>query len=173
MPSEAATRASAGHSLVRREIGEGEASEDALEELTRHACAMARPIECATLLARWTVSFPDSTRRSEAARELRVSNYIGKGRSEELPSPIIEELVELYRGHPLKASQSPGLLRNAVATSSIYSSYYLHAFPFDRQAVYRAWSLCAANLDKVIACTAARRQAENELGPIYSESARR
>ena len=79
--------------------------------------------------------------------------------------------MELYRGHPLTASESPGPLRNAVTTSNYYAAYFHHAFPFDRRAVRRAWSACAADQRMVMACTAERRQAEQTLGPIYPKSA--
>ena len=166
MPSEAASRAAAGRSLLRREIAGDEASEEVLEELTRHTCAMARPIECATVLARWTVSHPDSPRRTQVARDLRAADYTG-GSENLLPTRTIEALAELYRGHPLTALESPGPVTNAATTSHLYASYYHHAFPFDRKALHRAWSKCEANLQVVPACKRARRLAEEKLGPIH------
>ena len=170
MPSEAASQATASRSLLRRELAGGEASEDVLEELTRHACAMARPSECAVLLARWTASYPDSPRLAQAAGDLRFADYTGAGVNV-LRASAIETFVELYRGHSLTDPESPGPVRNAITTSSIYASNYLHAFPFDRTAVRRAWSVCASDQRMVLPCTTERRQAEQELGPIYRKSA--
>jgi hypothetical protein len=170
MPSEPARRAAASGSLLRREIGGDEASEEVMEELTRHSCAMARPFECATLLARWTASHPDSPRLAQATRELRSVDYTGAGAAV-LPAATIEALVSLYQGHSLTASEKPGPVNNAVSTSNLYSSFYYHTFPFDRSAVLHAWSKCVANPQSVLVCTAARRKAEQDLGPIYSESA--
>ena len=172
MPSEAANQAAARRSLLRREMAGDDASEDVLEELTRHACAMARPIECAVLLARWTASHPDSPRLAQAARDLRSANDT-RTIENVLSASSIEALVELYRGHPLTAAESPGPLRNAANTSNIYASYFHHAFPFDRTAVRRAWSACAADSRTVVLCTTERRQAEQELGPIYPKTVQR
>jgi len=170
MPSEPARQAAASGSLLRREIGGEEASEEVMEELTRHACAMARPYECATLLARWTASHPDSPRLAQATRDLRSVDYTGGG-AVVLPAATIEALVALYQGRSLTATESPGPVNNALSTSNVYSSFFYHAFPFDRAAVVQAWSKCVADPRTVIPCSAARRKAEQELGPIYSERA--
>jgi len=169
MPSEAASQAAARRSLLRQEIAGDEASEEVLEELTRHTCAMAQPSDCAVLLARWTASHPDSARLAQAARDMRSADYTG-GSANAPSTSTIESLVELYRGHPLTAPESPGPVRDAVNTSSLYAAYFHHAFPFDRRAVLQAWSKCAANQRTVMACTAERRKAEQELGPIYPKS---
>jgi hypothetical protein len=131
---------------------------------------MAQPSECSVLLARWTASHPDSPRLAQAARDMRSADYTGTG-ANALPDSIIEALVQLYRGRPLTASDSPGPVRNAVATSNIYAAYFHHAFPFDRKSLLRAWSRCESDQRTVLACAAARRQAERELGPIHSKSA--
>jgi hypothetical protein len=169
MPSAAASRAAAGRSLLRREIAGDELSEEVLEEVTRQTCAMAQPIECAAVLARWTVSYPDSLRLAQAARDIRAADRAARqtGGSENFLAPrTIEALAELYRGHPLTAPKSPGPVTNAAFTSHIYASYYHHAFPFDRAALRRAWSIC--NLRAELACVTPRRLAEENLGPMHS-----
>jgi len=171
MPSEPASQAAARGSLLVRELAGDEASEDLLKELTLHACAMARPFECAVLLARWTASHPDSQQLAQVVLNLRSTDYLGVVQNAVSPATV-EALVELYRGHVVTNPGSPGPVRNAVATSDLYASHFHHAFPFDRTAVRHAWSDCAANPATVMACTTARRQAEQKLGPIYSESTR-
>ncbi len=172
MPSQPASHGTASGSLLLRELAGNEASEEVLEELTRHTCAMARPSECAVLFAYWTASHPDSPKVAEAALDLRSADYTGMSMSVLAPATI-EALVELYRGHIVKSPDSPGLVRNAVTTSNLFASRFLHAFPFDRSALRRAWSACAANPGTVMACVTARRLAEEELGPIHAESGER
>ncbi len=170
MPSEAANHAATRHSLLRRELAGNEPSEAVLEELTRHACAMLQPAECAVFLSRWTASHPDSARLAQAAREIRSRDSFGPA-SKVLAESTIASLVDLYRGQPLTNPELAGPVRNALITSSYYASYFHHAFPFDRTVVQRAWSACAADQRVVVGCTAERRKAEEKLGPIYPKSA--
>jgi len=165
MASEAAGQAAANHSLLRLEIGGAEASEEILEEVARHTCAMARPVECATVLARWTASYPGSPRLAKSAREIRAADYTGR-RENSLKATTIDALAELYRGNPLTAPKSPGPVKNAIATSRLYASHYHHAFPFDRRALRRAWSRCDLRAGQT--CVAARRLAEEDLGPMHA-----
>ena len=167
MPSERASEAAGKRSLLKQAVAGNEASEDVLEEITRHACEMARPNECATFLARWMASYPDSPRPLQAAEDLRSVDYKGDG-AKLLPAAIITALVDLYHGKPVPASDSPGPVRNAVATSMTYATYFQHAFPFDRAAVVKAWSMCATLPETVLACTEERRKVEQQLGPIHS-----
>jgi spermidine synthase len=170
MPSEAAHQAAASRSLLKRELAGSEPSEDVLEELTRHSCAMGQSSECAVLLARWTAGHPDSPRLAQTAGEMRSPDHLGVGGT--APSAAtIDALVELYRGQTLTAPEASGAVRNAINTSNHYATYYHHAFPFDRRAVRRAWSACASDQRTVMACTAERRQAEQTLGPIYPKNA--
>jgi hypothetical protein len=131
---------------------------------------MARPLECTTLVARWTASHPDSPKLAGALRELRSADYFGADESG-LSASIIASLVELYRGHPLTDPRSPGPVNNAIHTSNFYASFYQHVFPFDRNALRQAWSACVANPRTVMACTRARRQLEREIGSIYPKNA--
>ena len=78
MPSEAASQAGAKGSLLARSWRGSEPSEDLLEELARHACAMARPFECEVVMARWTASHPDSPRLARAVHDLRVRRFHGR-----------------------------------------------------------------------------------------------
>jgi hypothetical protein len=166
MASEAANRATERRSLLRLELGGKEPNEEILEELARHACAMARPQECSAVMARWMASHPDSPRLAEVARDLRPTNYLGAD-TDVVPSWIIEALAELHHGRPLEIRETPGLVNNAINTSRFYAAYFHHAFPFDRQALRRTWSACAADVQLVQSCAAERRKAEAELGPIF------
>jgi hypothetical protein len=121
-------------------------------------------------MARWTASHPDSPTLAEVAGELRPTNYLGAD-TNAVPPWIIEALAELYHGRPLEIQESPGLVNNAVNTSRFYAAYFHHAFPFDRQALRRTWSACATDPRTVQACAAARRKAEQEVGPIYPKKA--
>jgi hypothetical protein len=170
LPTEAANQAAIRNSLLRRELAGSEPSEAILEELTRHTCAMQQPTECAALLGRWTASHPDSPKLAQAAREIRSRDAFG-ATSNVLTEETIGSLVELYRGHPLTAPEVPGPVRNALATSNYYISYFHHAFPFDRTAVQKAWSACEADQRTAVSCTAERRKAEKTLGPIYPRQA--
>jgi spermidine synthase len=172
LPTEAAHQAAIKNSLLRRELAGNEPSEAVLEELTRHTCAMLQPTECAALLGRWTASHPDSPRLAQATREIRSRDSFGAG-SNVLTEATIESLVDLYRGRPLTAPEVPGPVRNALATSNYYISYYHHAFPFDRMAVQRAWSACESDQRAAVVCTTERRKAEKTLGPIHPKQAAR
>jgi spermidine synthase/MFS family permease len=171
MPSEAASRAGAKGSLLVKELAGKEPSEDLLEELARHTCAMARPTECEVVMARWTASHPDSPRLARATSEMRLADFTGTLTNAPLPTATIAALVELYHGHALIDSESPGPVRNAALTSNLYVRDFHYAFPFDREAVRRAWSACASDPRTVVACTQARRVAERKLGPLYTANA--
>jgi hypothetical protein len=171
MASEAASQAGAKGSLLVKEMAGKQPSEDLLEELARHTCAMARPSECEVVMARWTASHPDSPRLARATLEIRASDFTGAVTNTPLPAATIASLAELYRGHALINSESPGPVRNAVLTSNLYAQDFHYAFPFDRAAVRRAWSACASDPRTVVACTQARNVAERKLGPIYTASA--
>jgi hypothetical protein len=169
MVSRAADQEGEKHSLLGRELAGREASEDVLEELTRHVCAMSRPSECAALVAYWTASHPDSPRLARTRRELRTTDTSGT-HEVELAEPIVENMVRLYRGQPLTDPESPAPLRNAIYTSNFFAGYYDHTFPFDRAALQRAWTLCSVNMQTAVACAKTMREAERQLGPIYPAS---
>jgi spermidine synthase len=171
MPSAAASQAAAERSLLRKAVAGAEDSEEVLEELTRHVCAMSRIIECAALVGRWSASHPDSPRLAQVTRELTYTDQTGTHEIE-FPPATIQAIVKLYRGEPLTEPESPGPVRNAIYTSNLFAGYYSHAFPFDRSALRRAWTLCSANLQTVASCSQERRAIEQKLGPIYPESAR-
>jgi hypothetical protein len=166
LPSEAANQAAARGSLLRLEIGEGEPSEDVLEELARHSCAMGQSIECTVLMARWISGYPDSARAAAAEREIQATDYLGE-KATPLSQANIEALAQLYRGRPVTANESPGPVTNAVATSNYFAAYFHHAFPFDRAPLRRVWADCATDQRAVLACTAERRKIEQKLGPTY------
>ncbi len=172
MASEAASEAGARGSLLARELAGKPVSEDMLAELTQQSCAMSRPAECGVLLARWKASHPDSPRLAQALRDTRSADLIG-ALTIELPSSTIESLAELYRGNPLKDTESPGLVRNAIVTSAMFAGYFNYAFPFDRNALRRAWADCASDPLTAMACAQARRNVELTLGPIHPENAKR
>jgi predicted membrane-bound spermidine synthase len=166
MPTEAAHQAAMRNSLLAKELAGTEPSEAVLEELARHSCAMLQPAECAALLGRWTASHPGSPRLAQAVREIRSRPLFGEG-SKVVTEQTIDSLVDLYRGRPLTAPDGSGPVRNAVATSNYYLSYFHHSFPFDRSAVERAWSACEADQRASVSCTAERRKVEQTLGPIH------
>jgi spermidine synthase len=166
LPSAEANRAAAGRSLLGLELAGAQPSEDVLGELARHSCAMGQAYECEVLLARWRASYPDSARAVEEVREIQASNYLGTSASH-VSADTVEALVSLYLGRPIATPDSPGAVRNAVATSNYYASYFHHAFPFDRSVLQRAWTACASNQREVMACVEERRKAEQKLGPIY------
>jgi predicted membrane-bound spermidine synthase len=166
LPSEAANQAAMRGSLLRLEIGDGQPSEDVLEELARHSCAMGQSIECTVLMARWLTGHPDSARAAAAARAIQTTDYLGE-KASPLSSANIEALAQLYRGRPVTANDAPGPVANAVATSNYFAAYFHHAFPFDRTPLRRVWTDCASDQRAVLACTAERRKAEQKLGPTW------
>lgn len=171
MPTEAAAQVAGPRSLLRREIGLTGVSEDVLEEITRHACAMAKKNDCMTVFARWKASYPGSARPAEIEQELRVANYAGADASA-LPASSIKALVDLHNGDFPKSLQSGDPVRDAVTTSNVYATHFHHAFPFDRAALRKVWSKCVSNIQVASQCMSARRRVEEELGPIHPQSSR-
>jgi hypothetical protein len=131
--------------------------ETTLARVVRHVCASSRPAECATWHAHWASRFPVSALRDLVWRETRAAVA---------PSPsaaltVVTRLVALYRRTP---PEFPGTTRVAAAraTTALFTRHYLHAIPFPRDGLRRAWNRCEQGAS-ALGCLDARREAEREL----------
>jgi hypothetical protein len=139
--------------------------EAALRTVTQHVCESRRPAECATWHAYWMQRWPASELRKQTWRE--TSNRVSA--SPEVGLALIERLAALYRGEVPKAPTSDPLARAQLATS-LFGRHYVHAIPFPRRGVQRAWSECGRRPNP-LACLDARRAAEAQLASLTAVAA--
>jgi hypothetical protein len=147
------------NSLLRRFVGTQDRSlpEPVLESVVRETCTGYRKFECATLLASWIRDDPESERleivREELINEMPVSAL-----------PDAEELKHLgvlFGRSAFRRLDGPDSLMRAHRVSAMFQLYYHHAVPFDRSRLRAVWSQC---VDRN--CDAARRQLEQQVGPL-------
>jgi hypothetical protein len=139
--------------------------EAALRTVTRHVCESHRPAECATWHAYWMQRWPASELREQTWRE--TSNRVSA--SPEVGRALVERLAALYRGEVPSAPTGDSLARAQLATS-LFGRHYVHAIPFPRRGVQRAWSECGRRPNP-LACVDARREAEAKLGSLTAVAA--
>jgi spermidine synthase len=139
--------------------------EAGLRTVTRHVCESRRPAECATWHAYWRERWPASELQEQTWRE--TSDRVSA--SPELGRALVERLAALYRGDvPLAPSGDP--LARAQLATSLFGRHYVHAIPFPRRGLERAWRECARRPDPLV-CSAARREAEAQLASLSATAA--
>jgi len=154
----ASAEAGARNSLLRRwaALPDGSLREEALAVATTENCEHGRPLECATMLARWQRDHPDSPQLAQALRAARGD----PGVSPALDANRLAELALLFGdGARLWSSSRP--LQRAQNLSRAFVVNYVHAVPFDRRMLAALWRQCTAP-----ACEEARRSAEERFGPL-------
>jgi spermidine synthase len=133
--------------------------QDLAESITRHLCNANRLKECATWLARSRSDHPDSESRRLLPREL------GRGfeRREEFSPQAIERIVSLFRRELPPTPNATNPLARATQLTGLFSDHYVHAIPFDRGVLTRAWSSCTGNPSLNVSCQQARQQVDERL----------
>jgi hypothetical protein len=151
----------ARNSLLRRESGldQGPVPEALLHTLADETCRRARPIECATILARYLADHPDS----EHVKALLAVTR--KYRILPLNLEDLGPLEDLYARGEAQRSTLPA--QDAVTQAHVLTDnflrFYHHALPFDRAVVDRAWERCMRP-GQLEACRSGSQRARELLG---------
>ncbi len=135
----------------------GVLDETKLSAITRHVCATGRKAECATWLAYWSHRFPDSSLREGTWRETRALF----GANAESARSLIARLAGFYRGET-PAFATPDRVQAARMTAALYATHFVHAIPFPRAGLRRAFSRCEQGVT-ALACLDAHRAANQLL----------
>jgi spermidine synthase len=161
------------NSLLRRAAErEGRIPEEVLEPVAREVCQIGFAIDCVTVLARWRHDYPDSPRFAAAlawARDLSLENDPWSTKKSGIEMMLTEtklaSLVRLFGGGDAVTARAPAHVKQLTMN---YVRHFNYALPFDRGALEAAWQRCTAP-----ACAAARRRAEEKLGPLNGRAQRR
>ena len=137
-----------------------------LSTVVRHVCTNGRRAECATWHAYWAIRFPDSLLRGSTWRE--TSAVIAQSPPAALGA--VKRLETLYRGE-LPGFSSAGAVERARLVTDLYARHFVHAIPFPRAGLRRAWSSCEQGVF-ALACLDARREAERMLTSLDASPAR-
>jgi len=131
--------------------------EEIAESVTRHLCAMHRPKECATWLARWRSDHPES----ETVRNLELRS-LGKGleKRDELQPPVIARIEQLFRGELPATPHAKNPVARATQLTGLFTGHYVHTIPFDRRVLGKAWSACRGNPSVNASCQQTRQQVD-------------
>jgi spermidine synthase len=145
--------------LLAQLLGAGPIPEEVEANVTRHLCTQQRVIECATWLARWRADYP----QSKDARFYDPRTIETMAQSELLNPGTIARIEQMFLGVvPPDRGQSNPVARAAQLTN-LFSTFYVHAIPFDRALLRNAWSQCARGGELASACQTARVHADSRL----------
>jgi hypothetical protein len=122
---------SISNSLLRRYAGGAEVlPEEIFDIAAREACRFKRAQDCATIVARWSVEYPESDlwRATLAAlrKRARPSN-LG------LVRPRFEKLRALHSGRAVPIDGAALPLAEAQEVTALFFHYYNHIVQFDRR----------------------------------------
>jgi hypothetical protein len=147
------------NSLLRRYVGgrKGPLSEEISSIAVKETCKVELPAECATLLAGWRRSDPDSETLNEQFKEIQSDpSFAGQFNEQMLVS-----IGRLFGGQPLMHLEGRRSLVRARQISKLYQAYYHYALPFDRDVLRFVWEDCSGR-----DCRRSQRRVEQELGEI-------
>jgi predicted membrane-bound spermidine synthase len=151
----APARAGRENSLVRRWVAAhgGRADDDWWEDVVAETCEF-NVLACATLLADWHVRSPDAPGlAARLERHLKLTTSPGN-------RAVFDVLVRLLRGDD--GSAAPTTAKEAMDASKLFVTYYHHAAPFDRAALWSLWRRCAGGAE----CAAGLAQVEQAVGSL-------
>ena len=136
--------------------------EATLARVVAHVCASDRPAECATWHAQYEYRFPDSPQREELWR----STSAALTQTPAAARGVIRHLAAFYRG---EAPRNPGTKRVDAArySSALYARHFVHAIPFPRAGLRRAFNACEQG-PAALGCLDARREAQRLLTSLSS-----
>jgi spermidine synthase len=145
--------------LLAQQLGGKPVPEDVAANVTRHVCESQRVMECATWLARWRADHPDS----RAARVYDPRTIESMAQIEVLGPPTLARIEQIFRGTiPPDRGQANPVARAALFTN-LFSTFYVHAIPFDRAVLRNVWSECGRGGDLASVCHTARVHADGRL----------
>lgn len=173
LATSAAAEVGQRNSLLRRQLGASADApgEDVLEAATKETCRFNRYIECAAIFGRWLRDHPESPR---LAQSLAANRAASPQMASRLGEQQLANLAALTRaGQPLQGLDGDPATA-AGQTVSLFSTYYNHAFPFDRSVLSESWNRCDTQRLPLDPCLAGRAATERQLGrlPVVSRSRR-
>ncbi|HEU4427971.1 MAG TPA: fused MFS/spermidine synthase [Myxococcota bacterium] len=142
-----------------------ELDEAGLRTITRHVCGNSRRTECATWHAYWEHRFPASSLRAATWRETQAmfgANPAGG-------PALVARLAAFYRGEPPPFGKVTPVQRARLATA-LFARHFVHAIPFPREGLRRAWAGCERGLN-ALDCLDARRHADAQLSSLEAPPA--
>jgi len=142
-----------------------ELDEAGLRAVTRHVCGNSRRSECATWHAYWEHRFPASPLRAATWSETRALF----GANAHSAETLVARLAGLYRGEAPAFSNASAVQRARLATA-LYARHFLHAIPFPRAGLRRAWARCEQGVS-ALECLEARRRADALLTSLEVDAA--
>ncbi len=144
----------------------GELAEEPLAYVVAQVCANGRSAECATWHAYYALRFPGSPQRERIFAE--TSAAIAS--SPAAASLLVDRLLAFLRG---ESPAFPGANRveSARLATALYARHFVHAIPFPRAGLRRAWNACEQG-PTALACLEAREAAERTLTSLDASAAR-
>jgi len=165
LPTSAAAEVGQRNSLLRRQLGTSADApgEGILEAAAKETCRLNRPVECAAVFARWLRDYPESPRLAEVLAQSRAASPQMAGR---LNEELLANLAALTRpGQALRGLDGDPAIA-ASQTASLFSTYYNHAFPFDRSVLSEQWRRCEIQRLPLDPCLEGRALTERQLGSL-------
>ena len=145
--------------LLAQLLGTGRIPEEIESNVTRHVCESQRVMECVTWLARWRTDHPES----REARLYDPRSIDSMAQVDVLSPQTIARVEQMFRGViPPERAQTNPVARAALLTN-LFSTFYVHAIPFDRAVLRNAWSECGRGGDLASTCHTARVHADGRL----------
>jgi spermidine synthase len=135
-----------------------------LAHAVAQVCASGRPAECATWHAFYALRFPESVRRERIYAETRAVIAASPAAAR----TVVERLKALYRGE-VPAFPGSNRVDTARLATALFGRHFVHAIPFPRSSLRRAWSACGQG-PQAIACLDARLASERALTSIAPEA---
>jgi hypothetical protein len=123
----------------------------------RETCKIELPAECATLLAGWWRSDPESEALKALIQELQANPSFGG----QFTNQKLASIARLFGGRPMVSLEGPRSLVRAQQISTLYETYYHYALPFSRDVLRFVWEDCS-----VKGCKQSQQWLENRIGKI-------
>jgi hypothetical protein len=138
--SENHQKVSAMNSLLRRYAGGAKVlPEEILELAVQETCRFKRLKDCATLLARWSVDYPESDLWRDTLPTLRKG---ARARIPVLSPQRLERLHAIYSGQIVTRPDAPSPGKEARRVADLFLRHYNHVVPFDRRVLEEVWDRC-------------------------------
>lgn len=139
--SENHQKVSVRNSLLRRYAGEPAAlPEEIFDIAAREAFRFKRMLDCATIIARWSVDYPESELWRNTLSTLRK---VSRSRVASLMPERIEKLQALHRGQFVPGEDRATPSEEARRVTERFLNHYNHVVPFDRRALEGVWARCS------------------------------
>ena len=154
------------NSLLRRYVGgrQGPLPEAISAIAVKETCKEELPEECATLLAGWRLSDPESDALAKQLEQLQEDPTF-KG---QFTNQLLGSIGRLFGGRPVVSLEGRRSLLRARQMSGLYEAYYHYALPFDRDVLRRVWEDCL-----VRGCRKSQRWLERQIGSLQPSTRER